>query len=64
VLKYIKNKVSKYIISKEINKFITLSKPKKEKVELVDINVTEFELPRNAQYNPRIPDLVNGKVFS
>jgi hypothetical protein len=28
------------------------------------VNAVEFEVPENAQYNPRIPDLIFGKVES
>jgi len=46
-----------------------LKKPQKldEVTEIVKKNnnlATEFEIPANAQYNPRIPDLVNGVVPS
>ena len=56
---YLRKQVSKYILSKEINKFYNISKDNSCVIEAV-----EFEVPENAQYNPRIPELIHGKLES
>ena len=52
--KIVKNKLKKPSKLEEVSLII-------EKYSKDDV---EFEIPANAQYNPRIPDLVNGVVPS
>ena len=63
MFKYLKNKAVKYKLSKEINKFESIFVPK-EHIVFKLVELVEFEVPENAQYNPRIPDLIQGKVKS
>jgi hypothetical protein len=59
VFNYLKKAATKYKLSKEINKFDSIIE---RNLKIVD--AVEFELPENAQYNPRIPELIHGKVES
>ena len=63
MLSYLKKQAGKYKLSKAINKFDSVKKTRIEVTELVN-EAVEFEVPENAQYNPRIPDLIHGKVES